>query len=144
MNEPEINTTSSAELIVADSDLASALAPGAEDCFPPVFATARMVALMEFASARLLQPFAGPGELSVGVSIQVTHTAATPAGVKVVATARYIGREQKLFIFEVVARDEGGEIGRGSHKRAIVSNERLLSGAVRRNTSEANKIHPTD
>ena len=135
MNEPEINTTYSAEMIVADSDLASALAPGAEDSFPPVFATSRMVALMELASARLLQPFAGPGELSVGVSIEVVHTAATPVGVKVVATARYIGRDQKLFIFEIVARDGGGEIGRGTHKRAIISNERLLSGAVRRNSA---------
>ena len=57
MNEPEINTTSSAELIVADSDLASALAPSAKDSFPPVFATSRMVALMELASARSLGRF---------------------------------------------------------------------------------------
>lgn len=135
MNEPEINATASAELIVADSDLASALALSVEDSFPPVFATARMVALMELAGARLLSPFVGPGELSVGVTVEVAHTAATPAGVKVVATARYIGREQRLFVFEVVARDEGGEIGRGSHKRAIISTERLLSGAVRRNSS---------
>ena len=137
MNEPEINATASAELIVAGSDLASALALGAEDSFPPVFATSRMVALMELASARLLRPFVGPGELSVGVIIEVSHTAATPIGVKVMATARYIGREKALFIFEVVARDEGGEIGRGNHKRAIISSERLQSGAVRRNSGKA-------
>jgi len=33
--------------------------------------------------------------------------------------------------FEVVARDRGGEIGRGTHKRAIISAERLLAGAER-------------
>jgi predicted thioesterase len=38
----------------------------------------------------------------------------------------------KLYVFEVVARDPGGEIGRGTHKRAIVATERLLSGAAKR------------
>ena len=133
MNEPELDTTASAELIVAGSDLASALSQSPGETFPPVFATSRMVALMELAAARVLRPFVGPGELSVGVTIDVTHVAATPTGVKVAASARYLGREGKLFVFEVVARDEGGEIGSGSHKRAIISTERLLSGAARRN-----------
>lgn len=137
MNEPEIDTTASAELIVDDADLASTIALSPEDSFPPVFATSRMVALMELAGARLLSPFVRPGELSVGVSVEISHTAATPAGARVVATARYLGREQRLFVFEVVARDEGGEIGRGRHKRALISTERLLSGAVRRNAGEA-------
>lgn len=33
---------------------------------------------------------------------------------------------------EVSATDDSGEIGRGTHKRAIVSVERLLTGAARR------------
>ncbi len=134
MSEPEPNATASAELLVSDSDLASAFSWDMKDSFPPVLATARMVALMELASARVLSPLVGPGELSVGVTIDVTHTAATPPGVKVVATARYLGREGKLYVFEVLALDEGGEIGRGSHKRAIISTERLLTGAARRNS----------
>jgi predicted thioesterase len=69
----------------------------------------------------------------VGVTVDVAHTAATPEGISVRATARYAGREGPLFLFEVVAHDSGGEIGRGTHKRAIVSGERLLAGAVRRN-----------
>ncbi|MGH7409760.1 MAG: thioesterase family protein [Candidatus Methylomirabilis sp.] len=127
--EPEINSTASAELIVAESDLATALD---SDLFPAVFATSRMVALMELAAARLLQPLLRPGELSVGATLDISHTAATPPGIKVIATARYLGRDGKLFLFEVVAGDQGGEIGRGTHKRAIVSTERLLSGAARR------------
>jgi predicted thioesterase len=69
------------------------------------------------------------------VTIDVSHTAATPLGVKVTAAARYLGRAGKLFVFEVVARDPGGEIGRGTHKRAVVSIERLVAGADRRNKS---------
>lgn len=48
------------------------------------------------------------------------------------ATARYLGREGKLYAFEVVASDAGGEIGRGRHKRAIVDVERLQAAADRR------------
>jgi predicted thioesterase len=71
----------------------------------------------------------------VGVTVEVAHTAATPRGIKVTAMARYLGREGKLFVFEVVAHDRGGEIGRGTHKRAVVSTGRLLAGADRRNKS---------
>ena len=133
MTEPALNSTASAHLVVGDSDLASSFRLEPQDAFPSVFATARMVALMEIASARLLRPLLGAGELSVGVSVDVTHSAPTPPGATVTATARYVGREGKLFLFEVVATDASGEIGRGRHKRAIVTAERLLATATKRN-----------
>jgi predicted thioesterase len=91
-----------------------------------------MVGLMEVAAARILRSHLREGEASVGVHVDVGHTAATPPGATVTATARFIGREGKLFLFEVSAVDDAGEIGRGTHKRAIVSVERLLAGAARR------------
>lgn len=130
---PEIGATASVELVVAASDLASALKLGPEDAFPPVLATARLVALMELAAARVLRPSLGPGELSVGVTVDVTHSAATPEGVAVTAEATYAGREGKLFRFEIVARDRGGEVGRATHRRAIVTSERLVASSRRRN-----------
>ncbi|MDQ3918706.1 MAG: thioesterase [Acidobacteriota bacterium] len=133
MNEPELNATASAEIFVAPTDLASALSLEAGDSYPHVFSTSRMIALMEIAASRVLRPLLASNEQSVGVSVAVAHTAATTPGVKVTATARYLGREGKLFVFEVVARDPGGEIGKGTHKRAVVSAERLLAGADRRN-----------
>lgn len=131
-NEPEINATATAEIVVGPADLASSISTEGGDSFPAVLATARMVALMETAAARVLQPSLGAGELSVGVTIDIIHSAPTPPGVLVTATARYIGREGKLFVFEISAHDEGGEIGRGSHKRAIVETERLLRAAAKR------------
>jgi len=136
MTEPELNATMSAELVVSTADLASALPLEPLDTFPNVFATARLVALMEIASARLLRPSLGSGELSVGVTIDISHTAPTAPGETVSATARYLGRDGKLFLFEVVARDGGGEIGRGQHKRAIVSAARLESGAAKRTATK--------
>jgi predicted thioesterase len=133
MPEPEINATASAELVVGPADLASSISTAGGDEFPAVLATARMVALMETAAARVLQPLLGPGELSVGVTVDITHIAPTPPGVLVTANARYTGREGKLFVFEISAHDRGGEIGRGSHKRAIVEAERLQRAAAKRN-----------
>src|ERR1044072_7152198 len=126
-NEPEANATGTATLIVGLHHLASSISSETGDSFPPVLATARMIALMEVAAARVLQPLLGPGELSVGVTVDANHTAPTPLGAQVTATARYAGREGKLFLFEVSVADPGGEVGRGWHKRAIVSSERLRS-----------------
>lgn len=130
--EPELNASATAQRVVGPEDLASALPLDMDDAFPAVFATARMVGLMEIAASRVLQPLLGPGELSVGVTVDVSHTAPTPLGAEVTAIARYAGREGKLFLFEVIAADAGGEVGRGWHKRAIVASERLLSGAAKR------------
>ena len=41
-------------------------------------------------------------------------------------------REGKLYAFEVVARDPGGEIMRGRHQRAVIEEPRLLAGAAKR------------
>jgi fluoroacetyl-CoA thioesterase len=132
MSDPPIGATAAAELHVRPTDLASALRFEPGDAFPPVFATARMVALMEVAAARILAPHLEPGEFSVGVSVDATHTAATPEGATVRAEARYLGREGKAHLFEVIVSDAGGEVGRATHRRAVVSGERLVVGARRR------------
>jgi fluoroacetyl-CoA thioesterase len=132
MSEPAMDSTASARLTVASSDLANILNLEPGDSFPPVFATSRMIGLMEVAAARILRPHLNEGEASVGVSVDVVHTAATPPGATVTARARLIGRKGKLFVFEVSASDDAGEIGRGTHERAVVTAERLLAGAARR------------
>jgi predicted thioesterase len=125
------------EWVVRESDLASALSSDHKESFPRVFATARMVALMEVAAARAMDPILDEGELTAGVSINVTHTAATPPGAIVRATARFLRMEGKFYHFEVSAEDEAGEVGRGLHNRAIIQHHRLLEGAekCRRNVA---------
>ena len=132
MSEPAVDSTATARLTVERSDLADTLNLEPGDNFPPVFATSRMIGLMEVAAARILRPHLREGEASVGVSVDVVHTAATLPGGTAVATARLVGREGKLFVFEVSAADDAGEIGRGTHKRAVVATERLVAGAARR------------
>ncbi|NUO79136.1 thioesterase family protein [candidate division KSB1 bacterium] len=123
-----------ASFTVQPSDTASALSISPEDAFPEVFATSRMIALMELAAARLIRPMLQDGQLSVGVSLNVKHTAATPVGCKVTAVATYLGPAGKLFRFKVEAFDDAGSIGEGEHLRAIVDTERLIAGAARRKT----------
>lgn len=124
--------TGTVEWVVKESDLASALSADHRESFPRVFATARMVALMEVAAARAMDAILEEGELTAGVSINVTHTAATPPGATVRAAARFLRMEGKFYRFEVSAEDDAGEVGRGIHDRAIVLHRRLLEGAEKR------------
>lgn len=134
MNDRMMNAgdTAEAALTVAHSDTAAALSISSEDRFPEVLATARMAALMELAAARVLRPHLKEGELSVGYSLDVRHTAATPVGCEVKAVATFLGPEGRLFRFRVEAFDEAGLIGEGEHVRAIIATERLVAGAEKR------------
>ncbi len=118
--------------IVTEADTAAALEPITGDDFPPVFATTRCIALLELAAGRLLKAELRQGQLSVGVVVDVKHTAATPVGAWVEAEATYTGRNGRLYVFEVVARDPGGEVMRGRHERAVIDEARLLEGATKR------------
>lgn len=133
MSEPEIGATAEVVLAVARADTAARLAVEPGESYPEVLATRAMVGEMERAAAKVLRPLLGPGELSVGVRVEVEHMAPTPIGARVVSRARFLGRDGKLFLFAVEAHDPGGPIGRGRHWRGVIEEARLLSGAARRN-----------
>jgi fluoroacetyl-CoA thioesterase len=128
----EPGATGELEWRVGAPDLASALSREPWHDFPAVFATHRMIALMELAATKALRTLYREGEMSVGVSVEVSHVAPTPPGSVVNVTATFLRREGKLFVFDVAAEDEGGRIGHGIHKRAIISIDRLIDGAKRR------------
>ena len=128
----EVGQSADVTAVVQRSDTAQVLSTSPEDTFPEVFATSRMIALMELAAARVMRPLLRAGQLSVGVTVNVKHTAATPVGGEVRAVATYLGEVGKLFRFKVEAFDEAGSIGEGEHLRAIIATERLLAGAAKR------------
>jgi predicted thioesterase len=121
------------DYVVLESDTAAALNHITGESYPRVFATTKCIALLELAAGKLLTPLLQPGELSVGVVVEVRHLAATPVGAKVTAHASFLEFDGKLYTFEVVAHDGGGEIMRGIHKRAIVEDARLRASAAKRN-----------
>jgi predicted thioesterase len=115
--------------LVQQQDLASAVGVGPEDAFPEVLATSRMIGLMEVSAARLLKPLLKPGELSVGVGIEIKHFAPTPVNEEVRVVATFIALDGKLYLFEVEVFDRAGKVASGKHSRALVEKSRLMDGA---------------
>jgi predicted thioesterase len=83
--------TGEASFITTDHDMAKSLAVSLDHDFPEVFATSRMIALMELAGARLMKPILETSQLSVGVGVCIKHLAATPNHTQVSAVARSLG-----------------------------------------------------
>src|SRR3954454_15682804 len=50
---------------------------------PPVFATANMIAFVEWTCVAALAPYLDPHQRTVGTRVEMTHSAATPIGMKV-------------------------------------------------------------
>ena len=126
-----LGTQAEAVQIVTQDDLASILGDK-DDIFPQVFATSKMVALMEIAASRVLKKSLRSGECSVGIEININHVSPTSAGAKVRVQAILIEIVDNIFIFIVKAFDESGLIGEGIHKRSIVNIERIEKGALRK------------
>ncbi|HMU40575.1 MAG TPA: thioesterase [Pseudomonadota bacterium] len=131
---PELTLTH----VVSENDLAphvAATGTGAgpeRNVFPRVLGTAQLIAWMELAAAKAMEPMLLPGELTAGIVVRIEHHAPTPLAGTVRMTARYLGTEGKFYRFEVVAHDDAGEIFRGQHIRAVVEAARLEKGAARR------------
>jgi predicted thioesterase len=104
------------EFVVKREDLAGTVEP----TLPMVLATAKMSLTMELAAINALAPYLEPGEFSVGVTVNVTHTAATPEGWKVRAEAEVTGGEGRRVEYVVRAYDEKEQIGEGTHTRAVL------------------------
>ena len=98
----------------------------------PVLATPAMTALMEQAAAGALEEFLPEGWTSVGISLDVEHTSATPLGMGFRAEAEVTAVEGRKILFDVRAYDDAGEIGHGTHARFAVESEPFLAKAAKK------------
>lgn len=96
---------------------------------PPVFATAYMVGLLEWACMEAMAPHLDAGEQSVGTAISVTHTAATPPGLTVTVEVKLTNVDGRQLFFEVSAHDGVDPIGSGTHERFVVDGARFARRA---------------
>ena len=96
----------------------------------PVYATPAMTCLMEKAATEAVEALVPEGWTTVGISLHVAHTAATPVGLTVRAEAEVTAVEGRKIIFTVRAYDDQGEIGVGSHERFAVAKEKFLAKAA--------------
>lgn len=113
--------TGTAEIIVGTSDTAPRVGSGAIK----VMATPVMINLMEAAALDCAERHLEPGQQSLGTHLDVSHVAATPTGMRVVATAVLRDIDGRTLHFDVSAEDEEGLIGEGTHSRVVVNAERF-------------------
>jgi fluoroacetyl-CoA thioesterase len=96
---------------------------------PPVFATAFMVGLMEWACMEALRPYMEAGEISLGTNICVSHSAATPPDMQVEVDVTLLEVKGARTKWSIVARDEREVIGKGTHERFTINRDKF-SGIV--------------
>ncbi|MGH7267862.1 MAG: thioesterase family protein [Candidatus Rokuibacteriota bacterium] len=110
------------EIVVQPPDTADAMGnPGVH-----VLATPRLVALLEDAAIRALQPHLPAGAGTVGTRVDVRHLAATPVGMRVRARAVLRQVDGRRYVFEVEAHDALEKIAEGTHERFQILQARFL------------------
>jgi len=114
-----------AETVVCAANTAMAAGSG----LAPVFATPCMVALMEEACYTSVIPFLAEGQGTVGTKLNISHESATPIDMKVWADSELKEVDRRRLVFSVTVYDECGVIGRGTHERFIIDNEKFINRA---------------
>jgi len=94
-----------------------------------VFATPSMIANMEYAAAKCVLEDLEEGQTTVGTYLNVKHTAATPVGMKVTATATLREIQGRKMWFDIEVNDEKGKCGEGSHLRIMVTHQGMKDKA---------------
>ena len=92
-----------------------------------VFATPAMIAMMEQTAHTSLQNFLPEGFTTVGTHLNIEHSKATPLGAKVWCESVLESQDGRKLTFSVIAYDESGIIGKGTHERFIVNIEKFMS-----------------
>jgi predicted thioesterase len=106
-----------ASLVVRDEHTAPRVGSGAVR----VLATPVMINLFEAAALAAIESLLPPGHQSLGTVLNVRHIAATPVGMRVVATAAVEKIDGRTVHFRLEARDERDLIGDGTHERVVVN-----------------------
>jgi predicted thioesterase len=125
--------TGTAEIVVGPEHTAPFVGSGRI----AVLATPVMINLIEAAALAAVEQLLPSGHQSLGIQLDVSHTEATPVGLRVTATAEVSHVQGRTITFRVAARDEFEPIGGGSHRRVVVSvsrfDERVQRKLVQKN-----------
>lgn len=119
--------TGTADLLVGAEHTAPRVGSG----MVAVLATPVMINVIEAAALAAIEHLLPSGHQSLGIHLDVRHFAATPVGMRVLATAELTAIEGRTLTFRVEARDEREPIGDGTHRRVVVNVARF-DGRVQR------------
>lgn len=127
MLQPGIKAEKS--LTVTDANTAKTMGSGTLD----VFATPAMVALIEQTAYTSIESELEPGWGSVGTSLNIQHLSATPVGMTITATTELVEVDRRRLVFHAEVYDEKGLVGKGTHERFLVENEKFQAKADAKN-----------
>jgi fluoroacetyl-CoA thioesterase len=100
---------------------------GATAEMPPVFATAQMIAFVEWTCVAALAPYLAAQQRTVGTRVEMAHSAATPIGMQVTAEIELVEIDGRRLRFAVSCHDEAEPIGGGFHERMIIDHNRFMA-----------------
>lgn len=120
----EVGTSNEMTQVVSKEQLASAFGSGLVD----VLATPMLVAFCEQVSQTMIDAHLPEGQKTVGTAVSLTHTAATPLGMKVTVRATLTAIEGRKLTFQIECEDEVEPIGRCTHTRFIIDTARFEAG----------------
>jgi fluoroacetyl-CoA thioesterase len=124
---PGINNT--VQRLVDESDTATHYGRGS---LGSLIATPAFVSLMIDASIATVENRLPDGFVTVGTSFEFTHDAPTCMGMTLRVKSTLVEINGENLLFEIVASDNYGEVGRGRHQRTVVNRERLFKKAEQR------------
>ena len=121
MVEIRIGATRTENHIVADEDVISFLGPGGAR----VLSTPRMILFLERTCRNMVAEMLPEGQATVGMHVNIWHTAAAPEGSSVAYSAELMKVTSRRCEFRVEARVGEKRIGEGTHLRAIIDVSRF-------------------
>ena len=116
------------KFVLPPSKTVPALYPEAPEflVMPEVFATGFLVGFLEWACIKAVIPHLDwPNEQSLGTHIDVSHEAATPAGLEVTASVELIAVQGRKLTFTVSAHDGVDLISQGRHERFVIDKNKF-------------------
>ncbi|MBC7474861.1 MAG: hypothetical protein H7263_11260 [Candidatus Sericytochromatia bacterium] len=99
----------------------------------PIYSFSSMLNLMERAACNTLQDKLPPGRTTIPTLINVKYLASTPVGHHVQAEARVVKAEGQRIYYQVIAYDEKGKIGEGTHERFVISADNFMEKISKKN-----------
>lgn len=80
----------------------------------------------EWTCIEALRPYLGENERTVGTSVNLSHSAATPVGIQVTAEVELLEVEERKLRFKIICRDEKEIISEGFHERFIINYDKFV------------------
>jgi fluoroacetyl-CoA thioesterase len=100
---------------------------------PEVLATGYMVGLFEFACIKAINAHIDwPRQQTVGIHINVSHTAATPPGFTVTVKGRLDKIDGRKLSFTLSAHDGVDTISKGTHDRFLIDADKFNAAVAKK------------